>query len=46
LLNEYKLKGNYSVPFNAQLYSISSGVYFYSIISENFSDIKKMVYIK
>ena len=44
LVNEVKSAGNYSVDFNASEYS--SGVYFYRLESEGFSDIKRMVLIK
>ena len=44
LVNEVKSAGNYSVDFNASEYS--SGVYFYRLETEGFSDIKRMVLIK
>ena len=44
LVNEVKSAGNYSVDFNASEYS--SGVYFYRLESEGFSDIKRMMLIK
>lgn len=44
LVNEVKTPGNYSVDFNAA--ELSSGVYFYRLESNGFTDIKKMMLIK
>jgi len=44
LLNENLSPGKYSVTFNGAKYS--SGIYFYRIKSNSFSDIKKMLLIK
>jgi hypothetical protein len=44
LVNEVKSAGQFSVDFNASDYS--SGVYFYRLESNGFSDIKRMVLIK
>jgi len=44
LLNENLSPGKYSVTFNGSKYS--SGIYFYRISSNSFSDIKKMLLIK
>jgi len=44
LVNEYKTANTYSVEFNAS--ELSSGVYFYKINANGFSDIKKMMLIK
>jgi hypothetical protein len=44
LVNEYKHAGTYSVEFSAK--NLSSGVYFYSLKSEDFYSVKKMVVIK
>jgi len=44
LVNEVKNAGNYSVDFNAS--GFNSGVYFYRLESNGFSDIKKMMLIK
>lgn len=44
LVNEVKTAGQYSVDFNAS--EFSSGVYFYKLESNGFSDIKKMMLIK
>ncbi|MFA5012618.1 MAG: T9SS type A sorting domain-containing protein [Ignavibacteria bacterium] len=44
LVNEVKSAGTYTVDFNAS--EFSSGVYFYRLQSEGFTDIKKMMLIK
>jgi hypothetical protein len=44
LVNEHKTVGKYLVEFNAS--NLSSGVYYYKLISGEFSDIKKMIVIK
>lgn len=44
LVNEVKNQGSYSVDFNAS--NFSSGVYFYKLETNGFSDIKKMMLIK
>jgi hypothetical protein len=44
LVNEVKSAGSHKIVFNAT--GIPSGVYYYKIISGNFSDIKKMILIK
>jgi hypothetical protein len=44
LVNEYKNAGNYIVEFNAS--GLSSGTYYYKLISGEFTDIKKMTVIK
>ncbi len=44
LVNENKVPGSYMVEFNAV--SLSSGMYFYKITVNNYSDIKKMLLIK
>jgi hypothetical protein len=41
LVNEFKNTGNYSVDFNAGIYS--SGVYFYSLSVNNFTQTRKMI---
>lgn len=47
LINGFKSKGNYQVEFDIKDHSyISSGVYYYKIESNGFSDIKKMILIK
>jgi hypothetical protein len=44
LLNEVKEPGNYELDFAAA--GLSSGVYFYKMISNNFSEVKKMSILK
>ena len=44
LVNEVKAPGSYSVDFNGA--DLSSGVYFYRLESNGFTDIKKMMLIK
>jgi hypothetical protein len=44
LVNESKAAGNYKVEFNAA--NISSGIYFYKIVTDNFTDTKKMILVK
>ena len=44
LVNEFKYAGYYNIEFNAA--NLSSGVYYYRIISEYYTDTKKLVVIK
>jgi len=44
LVNENQNAGTYSVEFSSG--NLPSGVYFYSLITENFSDTKKMIVLK
>jgi len=44
LVNEKQNAGSYSVDFNAA--SLPSGIYFYKLITEKFSETKKMILIK
>jgi len=44
LVNEVKTPGNYIVEFNAN--ELASGVYFYKIEVNGFSDVKRMILIK
>jgi hypothetical protein len=44
LVNEIQTAGNHQVSFNAS--RLSSGVYFYSIESGSFRNVKKMVFLK
>ena len=44
ILNREMSKGSYTVDFNAS--SISTGVYFYKLVSGSFSAAKKMMVIK
>lgn len=44
LVNEFQTPGSHSVNFNAD--GLSSGVYFYSLNTEGFSQVKRMVLLK
>jgi len=44
LLDEKKTFGNYEVKFDGT--NLSSGIYFYRIIADNFSATKKLVLLK
>jgi hypothetical protein len=44
LLNEYKKRGYYSVKFNAS--HLTSGIYFYSLKTDDFSAQKKLIILK
>ena len=44
LVNEIKTAGSYSVDFNAS--ELASGVYFYKLIANDFSNVKRMMLIK
>jgi len=49
LVNEKLAPGKYEVPFSIDRFSnssISSGVYFYTLKSDDFADTKKMIYLK
>lgn len=44
LVDEFKIPGTYKINFNAS--GLSSGIYFYKLRSGNFTDVKKMVFIR
>jgi len=44
LVNEEKSNGTYEVEFNAN--GVSSGIYFYRLTAEDYSQTKKMIYLK
>ncbi len=44
LVNENQDAGSYSVDFNAS--SLPSGIYFYKLVTEKFSETKKMILVK
>lgn len=48
LVNEFKQAGNYEIEFNAESSAgrLPSGIYFYRIISGEYSDTKKMILLK
>jgi hypothetical protein len=46
LMNQNQKAGTYNVTFNAEQYSIPSGIYFYRIQTEIFSLTKKMILLK
>ncbi|MBI9072540.1 MAG: T9SS type A sorting domain-containing protein [Melioribacteraceae bacterium] len=46
LVNEEQDAGNYRIRFNAAEYNLSSGIYFYKLNTNNFSDTKKLMLIK
>lgn len=47
LVNEFQSKGIYKVVFDASLYSnLTSGIYFYKLETERYTDVKKMILTK
>ena len=44
LVNEYQIKGKYSINFDAS--SLASGVYFYRLSSGSFAETKKLILLK
>ena len=46
LKNETLNTGSYRYEFNADKYNLSSGVYFYKLITTDFSTMKKMMFVK
>ncbi len=46
LLDQIKLKGTYELKFDAKKYSLSSGIYFYTLETDLFFDTKKMILLK
>ncbi len=44
LVNEHQTAGNYKVNFNAE--NLSSGIYYYRIVSKNYNAVKKMILLK
>ncbi|MBK6773612.1 MAG: T9SS type A sorting domain-containing protein [Ignavibacteria bacterium] len=45
LVNEFKNAGNYSADFTATS-NLTSGIYFYTLTSENFTSTKKLMLVK
>lgn len=46
LIDKIHLAGSYTVNFDASKFSLSSGIYFYTFISDNFIQTKKMIYLR
>ena len=46
LLNDFREAGNHKVNFEASKYSLSSGVYFYTLSANGFTQTKSMMLIK
>ena len=46
LINEEKPSGEYEVKFDADKYHLSSGIYFYTLVSGGFRQTNKMMYLK
>jgi hypothetical protein len=44
LINQRQEQGNYSVEFNAS--NLVSGIYFYKLQTDNFTDVKKMILLR
>ena len=44
LINERKEQGNYQIDFNAS--ELSSGIYYYTLTTGNFTSTKKMILVK
>lgn len=46
LIDKIHSAGNYTVNFDASKFNLASGIYFYSLISDNFIKTYKMVYLR
>jgi hypothetical protein len=46
LVNEYQQAGTYKATFNTLPYSLSSGIYFYTLKTDNYLNTRKMILIK
>jgi exonuclease III len=46
LVNEYKQPGIYNLQFSIRNSQLTTGIYFYKLTAENYSNIKKMIYLK
>jgi|WetSurMetagenome_2_1015567.scaffolds.fasta_scaffold21019_4 hypothetical protein len=46
LVNEYQKSGKYSFPFTVSKYPLSSGVYYYRLITDKASEVKSMMLVK
>ncbi|MGE5411511.1 MAG: M1 family aminopeptidase [Clostridiales bacterium] len=46
LLDDFRPAGEYEISFNAENYGLSSGIYYYQLKADDFTDSKKMMYLK
>jgi hypothetical protein len=46
LVNEYQKTGNYDVPFSISKYPLSSGIYYYRLVTDKSSEVKSMLLVK
>lgn len=46
LINDRRDAGNYEINFDAAKYGLSSGMYFYTLTSDKFSETRKMILVK
>jgi len=46
LVNEFQKSGNYIIPFSVSNYPLSSGVYYYRLMTDKSSEVKSMVLVK
>lgn len=46
LVNEYKSAGKYTIPFSTVNLGLASGIYYYTLETDNFIQTKKMVFLK
>jgi aminopeptidase N len=46
LVNEYKSAGKYTIPFSTANLGLASGVYYYTLQTDNFIQTKKMIFLK
>ena len=46
LIDKIHLAGNHTVNFDASKFNLASGIYFYTLISDNFIQTNKMVYLR
>lgn len=46
LVNDRRDAGSYEINFDAAKYGLSSGMYFYTLRSDNFAETKKMILVK
>ncbi|MBP9096527.1 MAG: S8 family peptidase, partial [Ignavibacteria bacterium] len=46
IVNNFRTAGNYKIELNADNYKMSTGIYYYKIESNGFTDTKKMILVK